>query len=86
MGEVKSTGRLAAMLGGLGLVAGALLIDGSRHWLPTTLPSYQTTPEAGEARPAPHVPVPDARPGPPARRIAEDLIAPPPLDVAGIER
>ncbi|WP_245464908.1 thermonuclease family protein [Mesorhizobium sp. M1E.F.Ca.ET.045.02.1.1] len=86
MGEVKSTGRLATMLGGLGLVAGALMIAGSRHWLPTTLPSYPPTPEAGEARSAPRLPVPDARPGQPARRIAEDLIAPPPLDAAGIER
>ncbi|WP_300966899.1 thermonuclease family protein [Mesorhizobium sp.] len=86
VGEVKSTGRLATTLGGLGLVAGALMIAGSRHWLPTTLPSFPPPLEAGEARPAPHGPVHDARPGQPARRIAEDLIAPPPLDVAGIER
>ncbi|MDX8500267.1 thermonuclease family protein [Mesorhizobium sp. VK4C] len=86
VGEVKSTGRLATMLGGLGLVAGALLIAGSRHRLTTEPPSYSPAQETGEARPAPGVAVHDMRPGQPARRIAEDLIAPPPLDVAGIER
>ncbi|TIQ38116.1 MAG: thermonuclease family protein [Mesorhizobium sp.] len=85
MGEVRSTGRLAATLGSLGLVAGALLIAGSRHWLPTGLPSPPAQ-DAGEVRAAPHVAVYDMRPGQPARRIAEDIIAPPPLDASGIER
>ncbi|MDX8481463.1 thermonuclease family protein [Mesorhizobium sp. VK24D] len=82
LGEVKSTGRLATTLGGLGLVAGALLIAASSRWLP----SYPPAQEAAEARPAPRLPVHDMRPGQPARRIAEDLIAPPPLDPSGIER
>lgn len=82
---MKSTGRLAATLGGLGLVAGALLIAASGHWLPPDLPSPPTR-NAGAARPAPRASIHDARPGQPARRIAEELIAPPPLNVAGIER
>ncbi|MDG4882647.1 thermonuclease family protein [Mesorhizobium sp. WSM4884] len=85
MGEVRSIGRLAATLGSLGLVAGALLIAGSRHWLPPDLPSPPAQ-DAGEGRPTPHAPIHDARPSQPARRIAENLIAPPPLDASGIER
>ncbi|MDX8521995.1 thermonuclease family protein [Mesorhizobium dulcispinae] len=83
---MKSTGRLATTLGGLGLIAGALLIATSSRWLPSELPSYPPAREAAEARPASGVAVHDMRPGQPARRIAEDLIAPPPLDVTGIER
>lgn len=86
MGEVNSTGRLATTLGGLGLVAGALLIAASGRWLPGELPSYPPAREAAEAPPAPRIAVHDARPGQAARRIAEDLIAPPPLDAAGVQR
>lgn len=86
MGEVRSTGRLATTLGSLGLVAGALLIAGSRHWLPPDLPSPPPALDAGVARLAPHLAVHDARPGQPARRIAEDFIVPPPVDASGIER
>ncbi|CDX20664.1 conserved hypothetical protein [Mesorhizobium sp. ORS 3324] len=85
VGEVKPTGRLATTLGGLGLVAGALLIAASSRWLATDLPSQPPADDAVNARPA-RLPVHDMRPGQPARRIAEDRIAPPPLDPAGIER
>ncbi|PBC01425.1 thermonuclease family protein [Mesorhizobium sp. WSM3860] len=85
MGEAKSTSRLATTLGSLGLVAGALLVAASRHWLPSELPSSPAQ-VASEARPASRVAIHDTRLGQPARRIAEDLIAPPPLDVAGIDR
>ncbi|RUW52641.1 thermonuclease family protein [Mesorhizobium sp. M1A.F.Ca.ET.072.01.1.1] len=85
MGEAKSTGRLATTLGSLGLVAGALLVAASRHRLPPDLPSPPAQ-VASEARHASRIAVHDTRPGQPARRIAEHLIAPPPLDVARIER
>jgi endonuclease YncB( thermonuclease family) len=85
-GAARSGGRLAVALGGLGLVAGALMIAGSGHRLAPAAPSVPPASDAGEAPPAPRVPAHDARPGQPARTIAEDLIAPPPLDVAGIER
>ncbi|TIR68739.1 MAG: thermonuclease family protein [Mesorhizobium sp.] len=69
MGEAKSTGRLATTLGSLGLVAGALLVAASRHWLPLDLPSPPAQ-VASEARPASRIAVHDRRPGQPARRIA----------------
>ena len=84
MDEVKSTGRLAAMVGSLGLAAGVLLIAASRQWLPTGLPSHPRTQDSADARPVPDIH--DTQPGQPARKIAEDLIAPPPLDASGIER
>ncbi|OHV86130.1 thermonuclease family protein [Mesorhizobium sp. ORS 3428] len=86
MGAVKSTGRFTASLGTLGLLAGILLIAWSRHWLPTDLSSQMPAQEAGEAGAVPRLPVHDLRPGKLARRIAEDLIAPPPLDSSEIER
>ena len=86
MGKVGSSGRLAMVLGSLGLAAGAFLIAGAGHRLPPAAPSVSPAPDAGEAAPASRAPVHDPRPGQTARRIAEDLIAPPPLDVAGIER
>ncbi|PBC07924.1 hypothetical protein CK230_24620 [Mesorhizobium sp. WSM3859] len=72
------------MLGGLGLLAGMLLIAEGRRWLPPDPPSFTPAQDAGE--PAFWAPVRDTRPGEPARKIAEDLIAPPPLDPSGIER
>ncbi|WP_246687098.1 thermonuclease family protein [Mesorhizobium sp. M3A.F.Ca.ET.201.01.1.1] len=83
VGEVRSTGRLALTLGSLGLAAGTLLIILSRQWLPAA-PSPPPAQDAQRA--APRMPFRDARPPQPARRIAEHLIAPPPLDAAGIER
>lgn len=85
VGEVRSTGRLALTLGSLGLAAGTLLIILSRQWLPAA-PSPPPAQDADDARAAPRMPVRDSRPPQPARRIAEHLIAPPPLDAAGIER
>ncbi|WP_301004840.1 hypothetical protein, partial [Mesorhizobium sp.] len=67
MGKAKSTGRLATTLGSLGLVAGALLVAASRHWLPPDLPSPPAQ-VASEARPASRIAVHDTRPGQPARR------------------
>ncbi|RWA76258.1 thermonuclease family protein [Mesorhizobium sp. M1C.F.Ca.ET.193.01.1.1] len=86
LSEVKPTGRLAAALGSLGLAAGALLIAASSRWLPPDLPSHPPAEDAGEARPSPHAVIHDMRPGQPARRVADDLIAPPPVDASGIER
>ncbi|RUX34497.1 thermonuclease family protein [Mesorhizobium sp. M2A.F.Ca.ET.042.01.1.1] len=74
------------MLGGLGLLAGMLLIAEGRRWLPPDPPPVAPTQDAGDLEPASQVPVQDTRPGEPARKIAEDLIAPPPLDPSGIER
>ncbi|UCI07309.1 thermonuclease family protein [Mesorhizobium sp. B1-1-8] len=74
--------RLAPALGSAGLVAGMLLIAGSRTWLPLEAPSAPH--DAVSVQPAP--PIRDRSPGQPARKVAEDLIAPPPLDASGIER
>ncbi|AZO19147.1 thermonuclease family protein [Mesorhizobium sp. M2A.F.Ca.ET.043.05.1.1] len=74
------------MLGGLGLLAGMLLIAEGRRWLPPDPPPVAPTQDAGDLEPASQVPVQDTRPGEPARKIAEHLIAPPPLDPSGIER
>ncbi|RWE75010.1 MAG: thermonuclease family protein [Mesorhizobium sp.] len=74
------------MLGGLGLLAGMLLIAEGRRWLPPDPLPVAPAQDAGDLEPASQVPVQDTRPGEPARKIAEDLIAPPPLDPSGIER
>jgi len=83
---MKSTGRLAAVLGSVGLVAGALLIAQSRQWLPADPAPGRSVARAGDTEPALRPHARDMRPGRPARRIAETLIAPPPLAVEGIER
>jgi endonuclease YncB( thermonuclease family) len=77
---------LAPMLGGLGLLACMLLIAEGRRWLPPGPPPVTPLQDAGDLKTASQVPVQDTRPGEPARKIAEDLIAPPPLDPSGIER
>ena len=86
MSQARPPGRalLAPVLGGLGLLAGMLLIAEGGHWLQPDPPSIAPVQGAGEQQPA--SPVHDTRPGQPARKIAEDLIAPPPLDPSGIER
>ena len=86
MSQARPPGRalLAPVLGGLGLLAGMLLIAEGGHWLQPDPPSIAPVQGAGEQQPA--SPVHDACPGQPARKIAEDLIAPPPLDPSGIER
>ncbi|TPJ73584.1 thermonuclease family protein [Mesorhizobium sp. B2-7-1] len=77
---------MASALGGLGLLAGMALIAESGRWLPPDPPSIAPAQGAGDLKPASHVPMHDRRPGEPARKIAEELIAPPPLDPSGIER
>lgn len=77
---------LAPMLGGLGLLAGMLLIAEGRRWLPPDPPPVTPTQDADDLKPGSQAPVQDTRPGEPARKIAENLIAPPPLDPSGIER
>ncbi|SFQ05296.1 hypothetical protein SAMN03159463_05498 [Mesorhizobium sp. NFR06] len=88
MSPAKPPGRplLAPTLGGLGLLAGIVLIAEGRRWLPPDQPSITAVQGARDLKPAAHAPPHDTRPGQPARRIAEDLIAPPPLDPSGIER
>ncbi|MDX8535708.1 thermonuclease family protein [Mesorhizobium sp. VK25A] len=86
MSQAKPPGRplLAFALGGLGLFAGmALIVEGGR-WLPP--PSIAPVQGTGEPKPAMPAPIHDARPGQPARKIAENLIVPPLLDISGIER
>ncbi|WP_296740470.1 thermonuclease family protein [Mesorhizobium sp.] len=83
---MKPTGRLASALGGLGLVAGAFLIVASRQWLPTEAPSQSPSQNQENTQRVRGLHAQDMRPGQPARKIAEDLIAPPPLDASGIER
>ncbi|MBZ9734388.1 thermonuclease family protein [Mesorhizobium sp. CA18] len=86
MNQVSPSGRplLASALGGLGLLAGmVLIVEGGRLLPPASIAPAQ---DAGDLKPAFHGPIHDARPGRPARKIAEDLIAPPPLDPSGIER
>ncbi|RAZ87573.1 thermonuclease family protein [Mesorhizobium hawassense] len=77
---------MAPVLGGLGLLAGMLLIAESARWLPPEPLSSTPAQNDGEMTPAPQGPIHDARPSQPARRIAEDLIAPPPLDPSGTQR
>lgn len=88
MSQANRPGRslLAFALGGLGLLAGMVMIAEGGRWLspdPSLIAPVQGT---GDPKPASHAPIHDARPGQPARKIAEDLIAPPPLDPSGIER
>ena len=88
MSRAKPPGRhlLTPALGGLVLLAGMLLIaEGCRRLQPDP-PSITSAQGAGGLKLASHAPVHDAGPRQPARRIAEDLIAPPPLDPSGIER
>ncbi|MDX8526640.1 thermonuclease family protein [Mesorhizobium sp. MSK_1335] len=88
MSQAKPPGRplLAPALGGLGLIAGMLLIAEGGRWLPPGRPSITQVQGTGDLKPASITPVQDTRPGQPARKIAEHLIAPPPLDPSGIER
>lgn len=75
---------LAPALGGLGLLAGMAMIAEGGRWLSPNPPSIAPVEDAGDPKPA--SPMRDRRPGQPARKIAESLIAPPPLDPSGIER
>lgn len=77
---------LAPMLGGLGLLAGMLLIAEGGRWLPPGPPPTAPVQRADTTRQASPAPIRDTRPGQPARKIADNLIAPPPLDPSGIER
>lgn len=77
---------LAFALGSLGLLAGMVLIAEGGRRLPPDPPSIAPVQGAGDPEPASPTPMHDSRPGQPARKIAEDLIAPPPLDPSGIER
>ena len=88
MNQVKPPGRrlLAPALGGVGLLAGMLLIAEGGRRLSSDPPAATSAQAAGDLKLAPHAPALDMRPGQPARKIAEDLIAPPPLDPSGIER
>lgn len=88
MSRTKPPGRalLAPALGGLGLLAGMLLIAEGGRWLPPDPRSIAPDQGGGDVQPAFHAPLHDTRPGQPARKIAEDRIAPPPLDPSGVER
>lgn len=88
MRQTNLPGRLmlASALGGLGLLAGMVLIAEGGRWLPPNRPSVAPVQGAGDPKPARPTPTHDRRPGQPARKIAENLIAPPPLDPSGIER
>ncbi|MBZ9821471.1 thermonuclease family protein [Mesorhizobium sp. CA4] len=77
---------LASALGGLGLLAGMVLIAEGGRWLPSDPASIAPFQDAGDPKPASPTPMHDTQLGQPARKIAEDLIAPPPLDISGIER
>lgn len=86
MSQANRPGRplLASALGGLGLLAGMVLIAEGGRWLPPDPPS--TAPVEDASVPKPASAMHDRRPGQSARKIARDLIAPPPLDPSGIER
>ncbi len=88
MSQARPPGRplLVSALGGLGLLAGMVLIAEGGRRLPPDPPAIAPVQGAGHLNAASHAPIPDARPGQLARKIAEDLIAPPPLDPSGIER
>ncbi|WP_245452070.1 thermonuclease family protein [Mesorhizobium waimense] len=78
---------LAIAFGAVGLLAGALLII----WAGTLVAVDRPNPAPGQAvdgeQPSADVaPVPGAGPQQPARKIAQGLIAPPPLEVSAIER
>ncbi|PBB21001.1 hypothetical protein CK219_04975 [Mesorhizobium sp. WSM4313] len=77
---------MASALGGLGLLAGMVLIAEGGRWLPSEPASIAAVQDADDPKPASPIPMHDTQPGQPARKIAEDLIAPPPLDISGIER
>jgi endonuclease YncB( thermonuclease family) len=78
---------LAIALGGLELLAGVFLIIQAAASLSVDrsvlAPSLDI---GGERAPRPVAAVPDAQPREPSRMIAQDLIAPPPLDPSEIER
>lgn len=79
--------RLAVALAGLELLAGLLLIIQGRALLsvdrPVPAPSHDSR---GKQPTRPVAPVLDAQRREPARKIAQDLIAPPQLDSSEIER
>jgi endonuclease YncB( thermonuclease family) len=77
---------VACTLGGLGLLAGILLIAEGGHRLPPDPSSLKPVRNAGDLGPTSQPSPRNTRLGEPARRIAEHLIAPPPLDPSGIER
>jgi endonuclease YncB( thermonuclease family) len=86
--QARPPGRplLAPTLGCIGLLAGMLLIAEGRRWLPPDPPAVTPAQDAADLKPGSQAAVQDTRPGEPARKIAEDLIAPPPLDPSEIER
>ncbi|WP_434721243.1 thermonuclease family protein [Mesorhizobium sp. RIZ17] len=88
MSQANPPGRplLASALGGLGLLAGMVLIAEGGRRLPPDPPSIAPAQGADHLKAASHAPPHDARPGRSARKVAADLIAPPPLDPSGIER
>lgn len=76
---------LAITLGGLELLAGVFLIIQAAAWLSVDRPALAPSLDiGGEPATRPVAAVPDARRR--ARKIAQDLIAPPPLDPSEIER
>ncbi|BCM17352.1 thermonuclease family protein [Mesorhizobium sp. J8] len=77
---------LAFALGSLGLLAGMVMIAEGGHWLSPNPPSIAPVEDTGDPNPTSPAPTHNRRPGQPARKIAENLIAPPPLDPSGIER
>ncbi|TPI13122.1 thermonuclease family protein [Mesorhizobium sp. B4-1-3] len=77
---------LVFALGSLGLLAGMVMIAEGRRWLPPDPPSIASIEDTGDPKPTSPAPTHDRRSGQPARKVAENLIAPPPLDPLGIER
>jgi endonuclease YncB( thermonuclease family) len=79
--------RLAIALGGLELLAGVLLIIQAGAWLAVDRPVLVPAEHIGGKQPTwPAATVLDAQRREQARKIAQDLIASPPLDASEIER
>ncbi|WP_136616616.1 thermonuclease family protein [Mesorhizobium sp. 10.2.3] len=79
--------RLAIALGSLLLLAGVLLIIQARALLSVDRPVLAPSKDVDGMQPIrPVAPVADAQRREPARKVAQDLIAPPRLDPAEIER
>lgn len=79
--------RLAVALAGLELLAGLLLIIQGGALLSVDRPVPAPSPDIGGKQPTrPGATVLDAHPREPARKIAQDLIAPPQLDSSEVER
>jgi len=79
--------RLVIAMGGLELVLGIVLIMRAGALLSLDRPGPAPSPEvAGKQAPPAGGAIPDGQSRGPARRIAESLIAPPPVDASEIER